>query len=214
MYLDINSKQKLILNVIKNQIETKGYPPSVREMCVEVGIKSSSTVHSHLVKLENKGYIKRDSTKPRAIEVLDKNKLEHINHRKPNIINLPVIGQITSGPSILSKENIEQYIPFSENLLKGRDNFVLKVKENSMVNVGILHGDNVIVNKNNKASNDEIVVALLHKEYITVKKYFQENDIMTLKLENNSMDPIVLNSKEVEVEVEVIGIVTGVFRVV
>ena len=197
MYLDINSKQKLILNVIKNQIETKGYPPSVREMCVEVGIKSSSTVHSHLVKLENKGYIKRDSTKPRAIEVLDKNELEHINHRKPNIINLPVIGQITSGPSILSKENIEQYIPFSENLLKGRDNFVLKVKGNSMVNVGILHGDNVIVNKNNKASNDEIVVALLHKEYITVKKYFQENDIITLKLENNSIDPIVLNSKEV-----------------
>ena len=179
-------------------------------MCIEVGVKSSSTVHSHLVKLENKGYIKRDPTKPRAIEVLDKNKSEHNNPRKPNIINLPVIGQITSGPSILSKENIEQYIPFSENLLKGRDNFVLKVKGSSMVNVGILHGDNVIVNKNNKASNDEIVVALLHKEYITVKKYFQENDIITLKPENNSMDPIVLNFKDVEV----IGIVTGVFRVV
>ncbi len=209
MYLDISSKQKLILNVIKNQIKTKGYPPSVREMSVDVGL-SPSTVHSHLVKLENKGYIKRDSTKPRAIEVLDKSKSEHTNPRKPNIINLPVIGQITSGQSILSKENIEQYIPFSENLLKGRDNFILKVKGDSMINVGILHGDNVIVHKNNKASNDEIVVALLHKEYITVKKYFQENDIITLKPENNSMDPIVLNSKDVEI----IGIVTGVFRVV
>lgn len=209
MYLDLSSKQKLILEFIKNQIEIKGYPPSVREICIEVGLKSTSTVHSHLIKLEKQGYIQRDLTKPRAIEVLDKYKSEHINPIKSNMINLPVIGQITSGQPIFSRQNIEQYIPFPGSLLKGRDSFVLKVKGDSMVNVGILNGDNVIVSKRNAASNDEIVVALLHKEYVTVKKYFQENDTITLKPENNSMDPIVLNSKDVEI----IGIVTGVFRV-
>lgn len=211
MYLDLSSKQVAILEFIKEQIALKGYPPSVREMCVAVGLKSTSTVHSHMNKLEKLGYIRRDPTKPRAIEVLDSNKHEVENQGfNQEILNLPLVGQITAGSPILAKQNVEEYIPLPANLIKGSDNFVLKVKGDSMVNSGILDGDYVIVDKKNVASNSQIVVALIHKEYATVKRFFREGDFIRLQPENEFMDPIILGVKDVEL----VGVVTGVFRVI
>ena len=174
MYLDLSPKQILILEFIKEQIALKGYPPSVRETCDAVGLKSTSTVHSHLNKLEKYGYIRRDATKPRAIEVLDGNKTS-FNHE---VLNLPLVGQVTAGQPILAEENVEEYIPFPANFIKGNDNFVLKVKGDSMINAGILNGDYVIVDKKNTSSNGEIAVALIHKEYATVKRFFHEDNDM------------------------------------
>ena len=206
MYLDLSPKQVLILEFIKEQIAIKGYPPSVRETCDAVGLKSTSTVHSHLNKLEKYGYIRRDPTKPRAIEVLDGSKMTF----NQQILSLPLVGQVTAGQPILAKENIEEYIPFPSNFIKGNDNFVLKIKGDSMINAGILNGDYVIVDRKNTSSNGEIVVALIHKEYATVKRFFNEdNDMIRLQPENDFLDPIMLSHKDVEV----IGIVTGVFRV-
>ena len=211
MYLDLSSKQVAILEFIKEQIALKGYPPSVREMCVAVGLKSTSTVHSHMNKLEKLGYIRRDPTKPRAIEVLDSNKHEVENQGfNQEILNLPLVGQITAGSPILAKQNVEEYIPLPANLIKGSDNFVLKVKGDSMVNSGILYGDYVIADKKNVASNSQIVVALIHKEYATVKRFFREGDFIRLQPENEFMDPIILGVKDVEL----VGVVTGVFRVI
>ncbi|MEG1310946.1 MAG: transcriptional repressor LexA [Romboutsia sp.] len=209
MYLDLSSKQVAILNFIKEQILLKGYPPSVREMCVAVGLKSTSTVHSHINKLEKLGYIRRDPTKPRAIEVLDPNKLDLENGLNQEVLHLPLVGQVTAGTPILARQNIEEYIPFPANLIKGKDNFILKVKGDSMINAGILNGDYVIVDKKNIASSSEIVVALIHNEYATVKRFFQEDSIIKLQPENDLMEPMILNSKDVKL----VGIVTGVFRV-
>ena len=207
MYLDLSPKQVLILEFIKEQIAIKGYPPSVRETCDAVGLKSTSTVHSHLNKLEKYGYIRRDPTKPRAIEVLDGSKMTF----NQQILSLPLVGQVTAGQPILAKENIEEYIPFPANFIKGNDNFVLKIKGDSMINSGILNGDYVIVDRKNTSANGEIVVALIHKEYATVKRFFNEdNDMIRLQPENDFLDPIMLSHKDVEV----IGIVTGVFRVI
>lgn len=211
MYLDLSNKQVAILEFIKEQIALKGYPPSVREMCIAVGLKSTSTVHSHMNKLEKLGYIRRDPTKPRAIEVLDSNKHEVANKGlNQEIINLPLVGQITAGSPILAKQNIEEYIPLPANLIKGSDNFLLKVKGDSMINAGILNGDYVIVDKKNVAFNSQIVVALIHKEYATVKRFFREDDFIRLQPENEFMDPIILGVKDVEL----VGVVTGVFRVI
>lgn len=210
MYLDLSSKQVAILEFIKEQIALKGYPPSVREMCVAVGLKSTSTVHSHMNKLEKLGYIRRDPTKPRAIEVLDSNKLGSENGLNQEILHLPLVGQVTAGTPILARQNIEEYIPLPANLVKGTDNFVLKVKGDSMINAGILNGDYVVVDKKSTASNSQIVVALIHNEYATVKRFFKEDNIIKLKPENDFMDPMILNSKDVEL----VGIVTGVFRVI
>lgn len=211
MYLDLSNKQVAILEFIKEQIALKGYPPSVREMCIAVGLKSTSTVHSHMNKLEKLGYIRRDPTKPRAIEVLDSNKHEVANKGiNQEIINLPLVGQITAGSPILAKQNIEEYIPLPANLIKGSDNFVLKIKGDSMINAGILNGDYVIVDKKNVAFNSQIVVALIHKEYATVKRFFREGEFIRLQPENEFMDPIILGVKDVEL----VGVVTGVFRVI
>lgn len=210
MYLDLSSKQIAILEFIKEQIALKGYPPSVREMCVAVGLKSTSTVHSHMNKLEKLGYIRRDPTKPRAIEVLDSNKSDLENGLNQEILHLPLVGQVTAGTPILARQNIEEYIPLPSNLVKGTDNFVLKVKGDSMINAGILNGDYVVVDKKATASNSQIVVALIHNEYATVKRFFKEDNIIKLKPENDFMEPMILNSKDVEL----VGIVTGVFRVI
>lgn len=208
-YFDLSSKQILILEFIKEQIALKGYPPSVRETCLAVGLKSTSTVHSHLNKLERCGYIKRDATKPRAIEVLDQNKYEVNYEAQPEILPIPLVGQVTAGIPILAKQNIEEYISLPANLVKGSDNFILKIKGDSMINAGIFNNDFVVVDKQYRADNNQIVVALVHNEYATVKRFEQDGDIVKLKPENDFMDPIVLNSKHVEI----IGIVTGVFRV-
>lgn len=208
-YFDLSSKQIMILEFIKEQIALKGYPPSVRETCLAVGLKSTSTVHSHLNKLERCGYIKRDATKPRAIEVLDQNKYEVNYEAQPEILPIPLVGQVTAGIPILAKQNIEEYISLPANLVKGSDNFILKIKGDSMINAGIFNNDFVVVDKQYRADNNQIVVALVHNEYATVKRFEQDGDIVKLKPENDFMDPIVLNSKHVEI----IGIVTGVFRV-
>lgn len=203
MYSDLTNKQKLILEYIKEQQSEKGYPPSVREMCNYVGLKSTATVHSHLKTLEELGYIRRDPTKPRAIEVLDS-----INEINQEIISIPVIGHITAGEPILAEQNIEEYIPLPASLVKGHYNFILKVKGESMINAGILNKDYVIVDRSSYADNSQIVVALINGEHATVKRFFKEGNMVRLQPENEFMDPLILSEKSVEI----IGIVKGVFR--
>ncbi len=209
MYSDLSSKQIMILEFIKKQSSLRGYPPSVRELCEAVGLRSTSTVHSHLNKLEKLGYIRRDPTKPRAIEVLDTQSNSDVS-ANPQFVNLPLIGEITAGQPILAQENIEDYLPLPSNLIKGSDNFVLKVKGDSMIDAGILNGDYVIISKKNVASNGQIVAALIQNEYATVKRFFREdNDLVRLQPENEFLEPIILSS----CDVEIIGVITGVFRV-
>lgn len=203
MYSDLIKRQEMILKFIKEQQLIKGYPPSVREICDSVGLKSTSTVQSHLNKLEKLGYIRRDPTKSRTIEILDS-----VNEINQEIISIPVIGQITAGEPILAQQNIEEYIPLPANLVKGNDNFILKVKGESMIGAGILDKDYVIVDKNNHASNSQIVVALINGEHATVKRFFKEGNMVRLQPENEFMDPLILNEKSVEI----IGVVKGVFR--
>ena len=171
MYLDLTNKQAMIFEFIKEQQLAKGYPPSVREICSAVGLKSTSTVHSHLNKLEKLGYIRRDPTKPRAIEILNTNSTDDVTGMNQEIIQIPVVGQITAGEPILAEQNIEEYIPLPSILVQGRDNFILKVKGESMIGAGILDKDYVIVDKNNHASNAQIVVALINGEYATCLLY-------------------------------------------
>lgn len=210
MYLDLSNKQILILEFIKEQLLLKGYPPSVREICTAVDLRSTSTVHSHLNKLEKQGYIRRDPTKPRAIEVLDSSRFEQAPGINQEILHLPLVGQITAGEPILAEQNIEEYIPLPANLVKGSDNFILKVKGDSMINAGILDGDYVVVDKKSTASNSQIVVALINKDSATVKRFFKEDNSIRLQPENEFMEPIILNDNEVDI----VGIVTGVFRVI
>ena len=210
MYLDLSDKQVLVLEFIKEQLMAKGYPPSVREICTTVNIKSTSTVHGYLNKLEKLGYIRRDPTKPRAIEVLDGNSNPNVSGLNQEIINLPLVGQITAGEPILAQENIEEYIPLPSNLIKGSDNFVLKVKGDSMINAGILNNDYIIVDKKNTASNSQIVIALINGETSTVKRFYKENNFVRLQPENDFMEPIILEANSVEI----IGVVTGVFRTI
>ena len=204
----LTNKQLIILEFIKDQLLTKGYPPSVREICQAVGLKSTSTVHAHLNKLEKLGYIRRDPTKPRAIEILDSNIFGN-NITEKEIINLPLVGQVTAGEPILAEQNIQEYIPLPAQLVKGPDNFLLKVKGESMINAGILDRDYVVVDKSSTASNSQIVVALVNGEAATVKRFFKEGNKVRLQPENEFMDPIILDERDVEI----VGIVTGVFRV-
>ncbi len=208
MYLDLTNKQIMILEFIKEQQFDKGYPPSVREICTAVGLKSTSTVHSHLNKLEKLGYIKRDPSKPRAIEILDNNTNEAPGLNQ-EIIPIPIVGQITAGEPILAEQNIEEYMPLPINLVNGKNNFILKVRGESMINAGILDRDYVIIDKMNHASNSEIVVALINGETATVKRFFKEGRKVRLQPENEFMDPIILDERNVEI----VGIVKGVFRV-
>ena len=203
MYSDLIKRQEMILKFIKEQQLIKGYPPSVREICYSVGLKSTSTVQSHLNKLEKLGYIRRDPTKSRTIEILDS-----VNEINQEIISIPVIGQITAGEPILAQQNIEEYIPLPANLVKGNDNFILKVKGESMINAGILNKDYVIVDRSSYADNSQIVVALINGEHATVKRFFKEGNMVRLQPENEFMDPLILNEKSVEI----IGVVKGVFR--
>lgn len=210
MYLDLTNKQIMILEFIKDQLTLKGYPPSVREICAAVDLRSTSTVHSHLNKLEKLGYIRRDATKPRAIEVLNGNKSEGVNGLNQEIIHLPLIGQITAGEPIFAEQNIEEYLPLPANLVVGKENFILKVKGESMVNCGILDGDFVIVDKASTASNSQIVVALVRQESATVKRFFREDNHIRLQPENDYMEPIILDPSDVNI----IGHVKGVFRII
>ncbi|WP_434653930.1 transcriptional repressor LexA [Thermoanaerobacterium thermosaccharolyticum] len=198
----ISLKQQEIIEFIKSEINRKGYPPSVREIGKAVGLKSTSTVHGHLSRLEKKGYIRRDPTKPRAIEVLNNDKRD-----LSDVIKLPVIGKVTAGSSILAVENIDEYYSIPRDLIVGYEgeSFILKVRGESMINAGILDGDYIIVRKQSYADNGDIIVALIEDE-ATVKRFYKESDHIRLQPENPSMDPIIVDN------VMVLGKVVGVIR--
>lgn len=199
---NLTKRQLDIFNYIKQAIIENGYPPSVREIGEAVGLSSSSTVHGHLSQLEKKGYIRRDPSKPRAIEVIDK---EELSINFSNIVNVPVVGQVAAGIPILAEENIEETFPLPKNLVKFDKVFMLKVKGESMIKAGIFNGDYVIVRKQSTADNGEIVVALLDNE-ATVKRFYLENDCIRLEAENDAFSPIITTNAHI------IGKVIGLFR--
>ena len=200
MYEDLSQKQIEILEFIKMEIQKKGYPPAVREICSGVGLKSTSTVHSHLEKLEHKGYIRKDPTKPRAIEVLDR-----FDMPNKNVVNVPIIGKVTAGQPILAVENIEDTFPVPKDLVDENNVFMLKIQGESMIDAGIYDGDFVLIKQQSDAINGEIVVALLG-DSATVKRFFKEKDYIRLQPENQFMSPIITK------DVKILGKVIGLFR--
>ncbi|NLL82118.1 MAG: transcriptional repressor LexA [Tissierellia bacterium] len=201
MYEDLSQKQIEILLYIKNELQVRGYPPSVREICKGVSLKSTSTVHAHLEKLELKGYIRRDATKPRAIEILDQDDDFLLAHKKT--VDVPIVGKVTAGSPILAVENIEDTYPVPLEMVEGSNVFMLKVQGESMIDAGILDDDLVLVKEQKTANNGEIIVALIGDE-ATVKRFFKEKDTIRLQPENQFMEPIY--SKEVNILGKVIGL--------
>ena len=197
----LSEKQQQILEFIKSRILDKGYPPAVREICKAVKLRSTSSVHSHLETLERKGYIRRDPTKPRAIEILD----DDFNRSRREIINIPIVGTVTAGEPILAVENIEEYFPMSPEHISNKNTFMLHVRGKSMVNAGILDGDMVLVEQQPTAENGDIVVAMID-DSATVKKFYKEDGHYRLQPENDSMEPIITD------EVSIIGKVVGLYR--
>ena len=197
----ITDKQKEILEYIKEMILKKGYPPAVREICEAVHLKSTSSVHSHLESLEKNGYIRRDPTKPRTIEILD----DDFALTRREVVNVPVIGTVAAGTPILAEQNIEDYLPIPAEMLPNKEVFMLKVKGNSMIEAGIYSGDKVIVAKQPDAENGDKVVALVD-DSATVKTFYKENGHFRLQPENSTMDPIILDHGEI------LGKVIGLFR--
>ena len=187
-YGKISKKQQEILDYIKNEILNRGFPPAVREICEAVNLKSTSSVHAHLEALEKNGYIRRDATKPRAIEIIDDN----FNLVRREVVNVPLIGTVAAGQPILAVENIEGYFPIPAEIMPNAQSFMLKVKGESMVNAGILDGDQVLVKQQPTASNGDIVVALVD-DSATVKTFYKENGYYRLQPENDSMDPIIIH---------------------
>ncbi len=202
---DLSKRQQSILQFIIDEIKSKGYPPSVREIGKAVGLKSPASVHSHLKTLEKKNYLRRDPAKPRAIEVIYNNNKQPKNDKE--MINIPVVGKVTAGAPILAEENVEDYFPLPLSYLKvgNNDLFMLKVSGDSMIEAGIHDGDFVIAEKQSYAENNEIVIALLDEE-ATVKRFFKEEDHIRLQPENSAYEPII--SKDVKI----LGKVTGLFR--
>lgn len=197
----ITQKQLEILEFIKQEILDKGYPPAVREICEAVDLKSTSSVHAHLSTLEKNGYIRRDPTKPRAIEICDDN----FQMVRTEMVSLPVIGTVAAGQPILAEENIESYFPVPAEILPQGESFILKVKGDSMINVGIYSGDQIFVQACNTAHNGDTVVALID-DSATVKTFYKENGHIRLQPENDSMDPIIVD------DCQILGKVYGVFR--
>ena len=197
----ITDKQKELREYIKEMILKKGYPPAVREICEAVHLKSTSSVHSHLESLEKNGYIRRDPTKPRTIEILD----DDFALTRREVVNVPVIGTVAAGTPILAEQNIEDYLPIPAEMLPNKEVFMLKVKGNSMIEAGIYSGDIVIVAKQPDAENGDKVVALVD-DSATVKTFYKENGHFRLQPENSTMDPIILD------HVEILGKVIGLFR--
>jgi len=197
----ITDKQREILEYIKDTILSKGYPPAVREICEAVHLKSTSSVHSHLETLEKNGYIRRDPTKPRTIEILD----DDFALTRREMVQVPVIGTVAAGMPILAEENIEDYMPIPVEMLPNKEVFMLKVKGESMIEAGIFNNDKVIVAKQETAKNGEMVVALVD-DSATVKTFYKEDGYIRLQPENSSMDPIIVN------DVQILGKVIGLFR--
>ena len=199
----ITAKQKEILEYIKVQILERGYPPAVREICEAVHLKSTSSVHSHLETLEKNGYIRRDPTKPRAIEICD----DSFQMVRTEMISLPVVGNVAAGQPILAEENIESYFPIPAEFIPGGDpSFILKVRGDSMINAGINNGDQIFVQRCSTARNGDMVVALID-DSATVKTFYREKGHIRLQPENDNMDPIIVN------DCKILGKVFGVFRI-
>ncbi|MBQ8527740.1 MAG: transcriptional repressor LexA [Lachnospiraceae bacterium] len=197
----ISKKQAEILEFIKERILEKGYPPAVREICEAVNLKSTSSVHAHLETLEKNGYIRRDPTKPRAIEICD-DSFQLVRHEMTSI---PIVGTVAAGQPILAEENIEGYFPLPVDMAPNAESFVLKVKGDSMINAGIFSGDQIFVERTNVARNGDTVVALVD-DSATVKTFYKENGHIRLQPENDDMDPIIVDN------CEILGKVYGVFR--
>ncbi|MGO1579837.1 MAG: transcriptional repressor LexA [Peptoniphilaceae bacterium] len=202
MYEDLNQREKDVLLFLKNAIQSKGYPPTVREICSKLGIKSTSTVHGSLEKLELKGYIKKDPTKPRAIEILDSNDLLM---SKKKTVDVPIVGSVTAGMPILAYENIEDTYPLPIDFTRDKNLFILKVKGESMINAGILDGDFVIIEKSDYAKNGDKVLALIDDES-TIKTFYKEDNRYRLQPENDFMEPIYVK------DLKILGIIVGLYR--
>ncbi|MBP3458485.1 MAG: transcriptional repressor LexA [Lachnospiraceae bacterium] len=197
----ISAKQQQILEFIKDEILKKGYPPAVREICEAVHLKSTSSVHSHLETLEKNGYIRRDPTKPRAIEIVD----DSFQMVRREMTSIPIIGTVAAGQPIFAQQNIEGYFPVPADIVPAGETFVLRVKGDSMINVGIFDGDQIFVQQCNTARNGDIVVALV-EDSATVKTFYKENGYIRLQPENDTMEPIIVQ------ECAILGKVFGVFR--
>lgn len=201
----LTGRQLQILRFIQQKIAERGYPPSVREIGEALGLRSSSTVHAHISRLVEKGYLRRDPTKPRALEIVHPDFLPGVSAANRELVELPVVGQVTAGAPILAVENIEDVISFPRSLVGGEQCFLLRVKGDSMIEAGILDGDYVIVRKQDTASNGDIVVALIDDE-ATVKRFFRENNRIRLQPENRHLEPIYTR------DVTIVGKVIGVYR--
>ncbi len=198
---ELTKKQSEILQYLKDQILQKGYPPAVREICEAVNLSSTSSVHAQLKTLEDKGYIRRDPTKPRAIEIVD----DEFNLSRREISNIPILGRVAAGEPLYAEQNISGYFPIPTEYLGFGESFMLKVSGDSMINVGIYNGDIIMVKAQNSARNGDIVVALI-EDSATVKTFYKEKDHIRLQPENDALSPIIVNN------CEILGIVKGVFR--
>lgn len=198
---NITPKQKEILEYIKNEILRRGFPPAVREICEAVHLKSTSSVHAHLETLEKNGYIRRDPTKPRAIEILD----ESFNFTRREMVNVPIVGRVAAGEPILAEQNVENYFPIPMEFMPNNQTFMLKVRGESMINAGIFDGDYVLVEQMQTAHNGDMVVALI-EDGATVKTFYREEGVIRLQPENDALEPIIVR------DVQIMGKVIGVFR--
>ena len=197
----ISAKQLEILEYIKSQILERGFPPSVRDICEAVHLKSTSSVHSHLETLEKNGYIRRDPTKPRAIEILD----ESFNFTRREMVNVPIVGRVAAGEPILAEQNVENYFPIPMEFMPNNQTFMLKVRGESMINAGIFDGDYVLVEQMQTAHDGDMVVALI-EDGATVKTFYREEGVIRLQPENDALEPIIVR------DVQIMGKVIGVFR--
>ncbi len=202
---DLSGKQRKIFLYIKDYIDEKGYPPTVRDICEAVDLKSTSTVHGHLQRLEKKGLIRRDESKPRAIEVLD-----FESEAKSKVMSIPLVGRVTAGQPILAVENIEEHVPLPQSFVRDENSYVLQVSGDSMINAGIYDNDFIVVRKQNYADDGDIVVAMVYdtEGEATVKRFYQEGKKIRLQPENDTMDPFIFPINEVEI----LGKVTGLYR--
>ena len=200
-YGKITKKQQEILDYIKDQIINRGFPPTVRDICAAVNLKSTSSVFSHLEALERNGYIRRDLAKPRAIEIVD----DSFNLVRRELVNVPIVGTVTAGQPILAVQNIDGYFPVPSEYMPNAQTFMLKVKGDSMINAGIFNGDQILVEQQNTAQNGDKVVALID-DSVTVKTFYKENGHFRLQPENDTMDPIIVEN------LQILGKVIGLFR--
>lgn len=200
-YGRISDKQREILEYMKQEILNKGYPPTVRELCDAVHLKSTSSIHSHLETLEKNGYIRRDPSKPRAIEIVDDN----FNLTRREVVNVPIVGSIAAGQPLLAIQNIDNYFPIPAEYMPNQNTFMLKVKGESMINAGIFDGDVILVKQQSTAKNGEMVAALV-EDSATVETFYKEDGHIRLQPENDNMDPIIVP------DCQILGVVFGVFR--